>query len=44
MIGQASTKFDEAGRLTDEPTRELIRQLLAALARWTRRLKPAPAD
>jgi chromate reductase len=43
MIGQASTKFDEAGRLTDEPTREFIRQLLVALEAWTRRLRPPPA-
>ena len=28
-------KFDEQGRLTDQPTRELIGQLLVALAEWT---------
>ena len=37
MIGQAAAKFDEQGRLTDEPTRKIIGQLLAALADWTRR-------
>ena len=37
MIGQAAAKFDEQGRLTDQPTRELIGQLLVALAEWTRR-------
>jgi chromate reductase len=44
MIGAAQSKFDEAGTLTDEPTREFIRALLAALANWTARLKqPAAA-
>ncbi|HYF54619.1 MAG TPA: NADPH-dependent FMN reductase [Salinarimonas sp.] len=42
MIGQASTKFDEAGKLTDEPTKQFIRDLLGSLATWTRRLR-APA-
>jgi chromate reductase len=37
MIGQAAGKFDEQGRLTDQPTREIIGQLLVALAEWTRR-------
>jgi chromate reductase, NAD(P)H dehydrogenase (quinone) len=37
MIGQAAAKFDERGRLTDQPTREIIGQMLAALADWTRR-------
>ena len=35
MIGQAAQKFDEQGRLTDQPTREIIGQLLVALAEWT---------
>ncbi|WID99859.1 NADPH-dependent FMN reductase (plasmid) [Bosea vestrisii] len=39
MIGQAPTKFDEDGRLTDGPTRDFIRQLLEALAAWTNRLR-----
>ena len=39
MIGSAATRFDDQGNLTDEPTRERIRNLLAALADWTRRLK-----
>lgn len=43
MIGQAQAKFNEEGRLTDEPTREFVRQLLISLAAWTRRLKPALA-
>ncbi|MGH6942783.1 MAG: NADPH-dependent FMN reductase [Geminicoccaceae bacterium] len=40
MIGQASEKFDQQGRLTDQPTREIIGQLLASLADWTRRHGP----
>jgi chromate reductase, NAD(P)H dehydrogenase (quinone) len=38
MIGAASSKFDAAGQLTDEPTRDFIRQLLTALGGWTRRV------
>jgi chromate reductase, NAD(P)H dehydrogenase (quinone) len=37
MISQAGSKFDEQGRLTDQPTREIIGQMLVALADWTRR-------
>lgn len=43
MIGTAQSKFDEAGRLTDEPTREFIRTLLVALASWTERLRQPAA-
>jgi chromate reductase len=39
MIGQAAQKFDAEGRLTDEPTRKFVADLLAKLADWTRRLK-----
>lgn len=39
MIGQSATKFDQDLRLTDEPTREIIKQMLSSLAAWTRRLK-----
>lgn len=31
MIGNASMRFDPAGRITDEPTRQFIRKLLGAL-------------
>lgn len=41
LIGRAHEKFDAGGRLVDERTRESIRELLAALAVWTRRLQPA---
>ncbi len=38
LIGQAQTKFDTEGRLTDEVARNLIRDLMANLADWARRL------
>jgi chromate reductase len=41
MIAQAASKFDGAGKLTDEIARGLIRDLLTALAAWTRRLRGA---
>ena len=37
MIGGATRMFDDAGRLTDEPTREMVRKLLESLLDWTRR-------
>lgn len=39
MIGDAASKFDAQGRLTDETTKEYITKLLVALADWTRRLR-----
>ena len=39
FVAAAATKFDPSGRLTDETARTLIRQLLEALAAWTRRLQ-----
>lgn len=39
MIGQAGTRFDAEGRLTDETTRGLIAQQLVALRDWTDRLR-----
>jgi chromate reductase, NAD(P)H dehydrogenase (quinone) len=38
MIGNAAAKFDVEGRLTDEPTKKRIRDLLQALTVWTRRI------
>jgi chromate reductase len=38
LIGQAQTKFDEQGRLTDEAARGFIRDMMAALERWTRQV------
>ena len=39
MIGQAQTRFDAAGNLTDEATRGLVRQLLESLRDWTHLLR-----
>ena len=39
FITLAHQKFDAGGALTDEPTRGFIKQLLEALAKWTRRLQ-----
>jgi chromate reductase, NAD(P)H dehydrogenase (quinone) len=36
MISNAAEKFDAQGRLTDQPTREVISRALQALADWTR--------
>lgn len=41
MIGNASKRFDQEGNLTDEQTKEFIRQLLQNLVAWTRRLGQA---
>lgn len=41
LIAQAASRFDAQGKLTDQPTRDLIGQLLVALRDWTRRLNPA---
>ena len=35
----APEKFDSEGRLTDQNTRQIVTELLTALAAWTRRLK-----
>jgi chromate reductase len=36
LIGQAQTKFDASGRLTDDAARSFIRDMLVALEKWTR--------
>ena len=38
LIGQAQTKFDEQGNLKDEAARGFIRDMMAALDRWTRQI------
>ncbi|MBV9966055.1 MAG: NADPH-dependent FMN reductase, partial [Alphaproteobacteria bacterium] len=38
FIGQAQTKFDENGNLSDEMARNLLRDQLVALAAWTRQI------
>ena len=40
LVARAQEKFDASGRLTDEKTRQIVGQLLQALAEWTRRLAP----
>ncbi len=40
LIAQAPGKFDAAGKLTDQPTRDLIAQMMVALRDWTLRLYP----
>lgn len=39
FIGGAASKFDAAGNLTDETTKGLIRDLMAELVTWSKRLK-----
>jgi chromate reductase, NAD(P)H dehydrogenase (quinone) len=39
MLSDATNNVDAAGKVTNEQTRQLIRQLLEALAAWTIRLK-----
>ena len=38
MIGNASERFDAQGNLTDDATKEFIRQLLKSLVDWTTRI------
>jgi chromate reductase len=39
MVPLAHEKIDQNGRLTDQKTREKIKELLEALILWTRKLK-----
>lgn len=41
LVSLAHEKIDKDGRVTDEKTREKIRELLEALVAWTRRLTPS---
>lgn len=43
MIANAASRFDADGNLTDEKTREFVRQLIRSLASWTRQLKAGRA-
>lgn len=38
MIGNAASRFDQQGNLTDETTKKLISQLLQNLVTWTQRI------
>ena len=39
MIGNAASRFDAEGNLTDDDTKEFIRKLLQNLVDWTRLLQ-----
>jgi chromate reductase len=39
LVTFANEKFDEKGKLTDEKTKEFIKQLLQALVAWTKKLR-----
>jgi chromate reductase len=39
LVTFANQKFDDKGKLTDEKTKEFIKQLLQALVVWTRKLR-----
>ena len=41
FVSFVSEKFDDKGRLLDDKTKELIRELLSNLVAWARRLKTA---
>ncbi len=41
FIGQAGTKIDEQGNITDEVTKDFIQKLLVALGAWTDRMRNA---
>jgi chromate reductase, NAD(P)H dehydrogenase (quinone) len=41
LIFQAQNKFDASGQLTDETARNLIRELMVNLVRWTRQVQSA---
>jgi chromate reductase len=41
MIGNAATRFDADGNLTDETSKKLIADLLRNLVEWRRRLAPS---
>ena len=43
MVSNASDRFDQNGKLTDEKTKQLVQQLLAELVNWTRQLS-TPTD
>jgi len=42
MLSDATHNVDEKGKVTNEQTRQLIKQLLEALAAWTIKLKATP--
>jgi chromate reductase len=42
MMPSAKENVDANGNVTDEQTRQLVRQLLEALVQWTRKLRDKP--
>jgi chromate reductase len=44
MLSDASRNVDTDGRLTNDQTRQLIRQLIEALVEWTKKLKEKPQE
>jgi phenylpyruvate tautomerase PptA (4-oxalocrotonate tautomerase family) len=42
MLASAAENVDANGRLTNEQTRMLIKQLLEALVAWTKKLEQTP--
>jgi hypothetical protein len=42
MIGSTAARFDKEGVLTDELTKDFIRQLLSNLVEWTQRIGNNP--
>jgi len=39
MVPLADKKFDATGRLVDEGTREIIKELLVELVKWIKKLQ-----
>src|SRR5260370_38075248 len=44
LVANANEKFDDNLRLTDQRSRQMLREMLVALAQWGRRLHPVFPD
>jgi chromate reductase len=44
LVFQAQKRFDESGRLTDDMTRKLLTEFMAAFEGWVRQFAPAKAS
>lgn len=44
LVSSAAGRFDDQGGLTDEPTREFVRVLVAGLVDWAEQLKPRESE
>jgi chromate reductase len=40
LVARTQDKFDPQGRLTDDPTRQIVRKLVEALAEWPLLFRP----